>query len=82
MWALGCVMFQMLEGKPPFKGASEYLTFQKVMSRDFTMPQEFPPAAKDLIGKLLVSTRSCVMQECSQGYVFQSNTFRKESLLN
>lgn len=56
MWALGCVIFQMLDGRPPFKAASEYLTFQKVMSRDFAMPQEAHPEAKDLIEKLLVST--------------------------
>ncbi|CAM6126751.1 unnamed protein product [Calypogeia fissa] len=53
MWALGCVIFQMLDGRPPFKAASEYLTFQKVMSRDFIMPQQFHPEAKDLIDKLL-----------------------------
>lgn len=54
LWALGCILFQMLVGKPPFKGASEYLTFQEVMARDFNLPDYLPPEAKDLINKLLV----------------------------
>lgn len=32
-------------GRPPFKGASEYLTYQQVLAREFTYPAE--PAAGD-----------------------------------
>ncbi|KAG0618371.1 hypothetical protein M758_4G058300 [Ceratodon purpureus] len=53
LWALGCTVYQMLEGRPPFKAATEYLIFQKVMAREFSMPSHFSPEAKDLVERLL-----------------------------
>ena len=29
IWALGCILFQMLVGMPPMQGPNEYQTFQK-----------------------------------------------------
>jgi len=55
LWALGCIIYHMLEGRPPYKADTEYLTFQKVLKREFVMPSHFSPAAKDLINRLLVS---------------------------
>ncbi|GAC71514.1 3-phosphoinositide-dependent protein kinase [Moesziomyces antarcticus T-34] len=53
-WAFGCVLFQMLAGRPPFKGVNEYQTLQKVKNREFTFPQGFPDDAEELINRLLV----------------------------
>ncbi|KAJ8126937.1 hypothetical protein O1611_g6702 [Lasiodiplodia mahajangana] len=54
LWAYGCIIYQMLAGRPPFKGGSEYLTFQKIVSLDYEFPPGFPPAARDLVERCLV----------------------------
>ena len=52
-WAFGCVLFQLLAGRPPFKGVNEYQTLQKVKNREFSFPSEFPEDAQDLIDRVL-----------------------------
>jgi 3-phosphoinositide dependent protein kinase-1 len=54
LWAFGCIIYQLLSGRPPFKAANEYLTFQKIVGLDYEFPPGFPPAARDLIERLLV----------------------------
>ncbi|KAK5635257.1 hypothetical protein RRF57_010970 [Xylaria bambusicola] len=54
LWAFGCIIYQMLAGRPPFKGGSEYLTFQKIVNLEYEFPPGFPPAARDLVERLLV----------------------------
>lgn len=60
MWAIGCIAFQMLVGKPAFRGESEYLTFQNIITHcDKSQPLAFPPSvtshptAESLIAQLL-----------------------------
>ncbi|KAK4786217.1 hypothetical protein SAY86_002906 [Trapa natans] len=53
LWALGCILYQMLSGTSPFKDASEWLTFQRIIARDIRFPNYFSEEAKDLIDRLL-----------------------------
>lgn len=54
LWAFGCIIFQLLTGRPPFKAGNEYLTFQKIVALEYDFPPGFPPAARDLVERLLV----------------------------
>ncbi|KAL9093208.1 MAG: hypothetical protein Q9159_000385 [Coniocarpon cinnabarinum] len=54
LWAFGCIIYQLLAGRPPFKAGNEYQTFQKIVNLHYTFPEGFPNAARDLVEKLLV----------------------------
>lgn len=54
LWAFGCIIYQLLAGRPPFKAGNEYQTFQKIVNLDYEFPPGFPPAARDLVERLLV----------------------------
>ena len=59
IWALGCILYNMLVGKTPFQSPSEYLTFQAILQHcDNTQPVQYPdtiPAlARDLIASFLL----------------------------
>ncbi|KRY67069.1 3-phosphoinositide-dependent protein kinase 1, partial [Trichinella pseudospiralis] len=52
-WALGCIIYQMLSGLPPFRAANEYLIFQKINKLDYEFPDGFNAVAMDLVRKFL-----------------------------
>jgi 3-phosphoinositide dependent protein kinase-1 len=54
LWAFGCIIYQLLAGRPPFKAGNEYQTFQKIVGLDYEFPIGFPPIARDLVERLLV----------------------------
>jgi 3-phosphoinositide dependent protein kinase-1 len=33
LWALGCILYQILEGEPPFTAPSDYLLFRQIEVR-------------------------------------------------
>lgn len=47
----------MLSGTSPFKDASEWLIFQRIIARDIRFPNYFSEAARDLIDKLLARNK-------------------------
>eukprot|EP01034_Spumella_vulgaris_P022708 gene22708-28861_t len=61
LWAVGCIIFQLLCGRSPFHAATEYLTFELIMGHcKGTHPLVFPavisPVTQDIIlGFLRVS---------------------------
>ncbi|XP_078521069.1 3-phosphoinositide-dependent protein kinase 1 isoform X2 [Lissotriton helveticus] len=54
LWALGCILYQLVAGLPPFRAGNEYLIFQKIIKLEYGFPEKFFPKAKDLVEKLLV----------------------------
>ena len=54
LWAFGCIIYQLLAGRPPFKAGNEYQTFQKIVALDYEFPIGFPLVARDLVERLLV----------------------------
>ena len=54
IWALGCIVYQLLAGKPPFHATTEYLVFQRITKLDLVIPGGFPEIGSDLVTKLLV----------------------------
>ena len=55
-WALGCVLYEMLDGCTPFywEGATQMDESEAIMKCDYKCPDGFSVVAKDLISKLLV----------------------------
>ena len=55
MWAYGCLVFEMLEGKPAFRGSSmEQLTIRIVRASHEAFTSATPPAARPLIKDCIV----------------------------
>uniref|UniRef100_A0A1B6MAT0 3-phosphoinositide-dependent protein kinase 1 n=1 Tax=Graphocephala atropunctata TaxID=36148 RepID=A0A1B6MAT0_9HEMI len=69
LWALGCIVYQMLTGQPPFQSRSEYLIFQKIQKLEYDIPADLDPTAADLIRKLLVLNPTERLGACDEeGY--------------
>ncbi|XP_020093549.1 3-phosphoinositide-dependent protein kinase 2-like isoform X1 [Ananas comosus] len=68
IWALGCTLYQMLSGSSPFKDASEWLIFQRIIARDLRFPEYFSDEARDLIDKLLDTDPSKRLGAGPDGY--------------
>eukprot|EP01004_Peranema_trichophorum_P002305 NODE_1374_length_1985_cov_45.942535_g1163_i0.p1 GENE.NODE_1374_length_1985_cov_45.942535_g1163_i0~~NODE_1374_length_1985_cov_45.942535_g1163_i0.p1 ORF type:complete len:462 (-),score=71.81 NODE_1374_length_1985_cov_45.942535_g1163_i0:545-1930(-) len=53
-WALGTLIFEMLTGLPPFYCDDVNEMYELILFKPLDFPDEIPPDARDLIGKLLI----------------------------
>jgi len=54
LWAIGCIIYQMITGLPPFQSDSDWLIFKKIEKLDYTFQDGFDREAESLIRQLLV----------------------------
>ncbi|PHH73524.1 hypothetical protein CDD83_4719 [Cordyceps sp. RAO-2017] len=79
VWAFGCIIYQLLAGRPPFKAGSEYLTFQKIVNLDYEFPLTFPATARDLVERCLVldPSRRLTIEHLKNHKFFHGQKFGK-----
>lgn len=89
IWALGCMIYQFLQGSPPFRGENELQTFEKTVSLDYPWnnvqiaPKGVSPVVVNLTRKILVidpSTRP-TLQQIKQDKWFEMIDWNNKELL-
>ncbi|VDD93751.1 unnamed protein product [Enterobius vermicularis] len=58
IWSLGCILYTLLVGKPPFETMSLKETYQKIKNNDYVIPKRISPDATHLISCLLAAVPS------------------------
>ena len=53
IWCIGCLMFELLTGKPPFSGADKEQLMINILHLKINWPRDINKDAKDLITKIL-----------------------------
>merc|ERR1719387_3520352 len=53
-WSLGCTIYQIFCGVPPFHAASEYLIYTKIMDAELCFPPGVHPDVIDLVKRMTI----------------------------
>jgi len=53
VWSLGCILYTLLVGKPPFETQTLKDTYTKIKKNEYHIPSRVGPLARNLITKLL-----------------------------
>lgn len=59
IWSLGCIMYTLFVGSPPFETSSLKTTYAKIKNNDYYLPPRIETAARHLIQKLLHPDPQC-----------------------
>ncbi|GME99063.1 unnamed protein product [Ambrosiozyma monospora] len=83
VWAIGCVLYQMIAGRPPFKATNEYLTFQKICKLQYAFSAGFPTVVRDLVKRILVlkPRDRLTLPQVKQHYFFKDIDFDDEQMI-
>ena len=57
IWSIGCIMYTLLVGKPPFETQTLKDTYKRIRANEYHVPSKVGPLAKLLIRKLLQVSR-------------------------
>ncbi|XP_042336604.1 serine/threonine-protein kinase PLK1 [Sceloporus undulatus] len=55
IWSIGCIMYTLLVGKPPFETSCLKETYIRIKNNEYTIPQHINPIAANLIKRMLRS---------------------------
>ncbi|XP_078095939.1 serine/threonine-protein kinase PLK1 [Mustelus asterias] len=58
VWSLGCIMYTLLVGKPPFETSCLKETYLRIKKNEYNIPKHVNPVAASLIQKMLRSDPS------------------------
>uniref|UniRef100_A0A3P9HNY3 Serine/threonine-protein kinase PLK n=1 Tax=Oryzias latipes TaxID=8090 RepID=A0A3P9HNY3_ORYLA len=53
VWSLGCILYTLLVGKPPFETSCLKDTYNRIKKNNYTIPWQINPAASALIKRML-----------------------------
>lgn len=53
VWSIGCIMYTLLVGKPPFETNSLRETYAKIRRCEYTLPQSLTPCSAQMLNKML-----------------------------
>lgn len=59
LWSIGCIIYTMLCGRPPFEMPTLRETFRRISENKYSLPSYLSNAARDLIKKLLNHDPTC-----------------------
>lgn len=84
LWSLGCIMYALITGTPPFECSTVQDTLVRIKSGKFKLPSNISPEACDLIQNLLTQDpkiRMHIEDVLSHKFLYSSDINLKEDSL-